>query len=59
MGEQFDISVIISTYNRCELLPEALKSVLAQRADGVRYEVVIVDNNSKDRTRQVVGADDV
>ncbi|MDQ3687554.1 MAG: glycosyltransferase family 2 protein [Acidobacteriota bacterium] len=54
MGEQFDISIIISTYNRCDLLPGALKSVLTQRTDGVRYEVVIVDNNSKDRTRQVV-----
>src|SRR5688572_3988372 len=55
MSEQLDISVIISTYNRCELLPSALESLLlAQKADGVRYEVIIVDNNSTDQTRQVI-----
>lgn len=54
MGEEFDISVVISTYNRCELLPRALESVLAQDAPGVRYEVVVVDNNSTDRTREVI-----
>ena len=54
MSEQFDISVIISTYNRCDMLPAALESVLAQAANGVRYEVIIVDNNSTDQTRDVV-----
>ncbi len=54
MKQQFDVSVIISTYNRCELLPDALESVLAQRTGDVRYEVILVDNNSTDRTRQVV-----
>ncbi len=52
--EEIDVSVAISTYNRCELLPTALESVLAQEMDGVRYEVIIVDNNSTDETRQVV-----
>jgi glycosyltransferase involved in cell wall biosynthesis len=54
MCEQFDISVIISTYNRCDMLPGALESVLAQQAAGVNYEVIIVDNNSSDKTREVV-----
>lgn len=51
-----DISVVISTYNRCELLRGALRSVLEQDADRVAYEVVVVDNNSTDRTRDVVKA---
>jgi glycosyltransferase involved in cell wall biosynthesis len=56
MSEQFDISVVISTYNRCEMLPAAVESVLAQDANGISYEVVIVDNNSTDRTREAVEA---
>ncbi len=36
------------------MLPEALESVLAQETEGVRYEFILVDNNSQDRTRQVV-----
>lgn len=54
MDEQFDISVVISTYNRCDMLPEALQSIMAQETAGVRYEVVVVDNNSTDETRHVV-----
>lgn len=49
-----DISVIIGTYNRCDMLPRALEGVLGQDAGGVRYEVIVVDNNSVDQTREVV-----
>lgn len=49
-----DISVILSTYNRCELLPEALQSLSDQQANGVEYEIIVVDNNSTDRTKEVV-----
>jgi len=54
MNEQLDISVVLSTYNRCSLLQPALESVLAQDSGQVRYEVVVVDNNSQDETRAVV-----
>lgn len=54
MADQLDVSVVISTYNRCELLPKTLQSVLHQEAGHLRYEVIIVDNNSTDRTREVV-----
>jgi len=36
------------------MLVGALESVLAQDAGGVRYEFIVVDNNSPDRTREVV-----
>ena len=50
-----DVSVNICTYNRCGMLSEALESVLSQEIrDGGRYEVIVVDNNSTDETRQVV-----
>jgi len=49
-----DVSVIIPTYNRCGGLPALLDSLCRQEAAGVRFEVLVVDNNSADRTRAVV-----
>ena len=54
MSEAFDISVVITTYNRCLVLPGAVASILGKEAAGVQYEVIVVDNNSTDQTRQVV-----
>ena len=52
---ELDVSVNICTYNRCGILSEALEGVLSQQIpDGRRYEVIVVDNNSTDETRQVV-----
>jgi glycosyltransferase involved in cell wall biosynthesis len=45
---------VISTYNRCEPLCQALEALSDQRTDGVTWEAVIVDNNSTDDTRLVV-----
>jgi glycosyltransferase involved in cell wall biosynthesis len=47
------VSVVISTYNRCEKLPRALDALFEQRTNGVAWEAVIVDNNSTDDTRLV------
>ena len=45
------VSVVIPTYNRCAMLRNAVESVLAQ--DGAPpFELVIVDNNSRDGTAQ-------
>jgi len=49
------ISVIVCTYNRCQSLAKALESVAqSQLPENVRWEVLVVDNNSKDGTRAVV-----
>lgn len=56
MREPFDISVIVCTYNRCDLLPRALESLLNQDCERLRYELLVVDNNSTDRTREVCEA---
>ncbi len=45
-------SVVLSTYNRCGVLRPALDAVLAQQ--GASYEVIVVDNNSTDGTRELV-----
>lgn len=44
------LSLIISTYNRSELLIGALKSVVAQTAPLKEWECVVVNNNSTDDT---------
>jgi glucosyl-dolichyl phosphate glucuronosyltransferase len=49
------ISVILCTYNRCQSLAKALESVAAsQLPDSIEWEVLVIDNNSKDQTREVV-----
>ncbi len=49
------ISLVITTYNRAELLAGALKSVAASQFDDHgNVEVIVVDNNSTDGTRQTV-----
>jgi GT2 family glycosyltransferase len=51
------LSIIVSTYNRCEKLTRALDSIAAAtRPSGVEVELVVVDNNSRDATREVVAA---
>lgn len=54
MTNEFDITVIISTYNRCEMLGAALECALEQESRGARFEVIVADNNSTDKTREVV-----
>ena len=50
-----DITVIVCTYNRCRDLGKTLNSVAASRLpSSVEWEVLVVDNNSNDRTREVV-----
>lgn len=50
-----DVSVIICTLNRCELLQRTLELLGKQTLPGgKRFEIIVVDNNSTDATRQVV-----
>ncbi|HYP26931.1 MAG TPA: glycosyltransferase family A protein [Blastocatellia bacterium] len=54
MPQEYDIAVIITSYNRSGMLAAAVESALSQESQGVRYEVIVVDNNSTDGTREVV-----
>ena len=47
------VSVIIPTYNRSALLRDSVMSVLRQEGAGA-FEIVVIDNNSKDDTAAVV-----
>jgi glucosyl-dolichyl phosphate glucuronosyltransferase len=49
------ITVILCTYNRCETLAKALETISASILPSeVPWEVLVVDNNSGDQTREVV-----
>ncbi len=48
------ISVIICTYDKSRLLEAALQSLADQNIDKSSFEVIVVDNNSKDKTKEVV-----
>jgi glycosyltransferase involved in cell wall biosynthesis len=49
-----DASVLICTYNRANLLADTLDSLARNRTHALRWDVIVVDNNSSDETRQVV-----
>lgn len=50
-----DVSVVVCTLNRCELLQRTLELLGAQKLPpGKRFEIIVVDNNSTDATLQVV-----
>ena len=49
------ITVILCTYNRSQILGKALESVVASELpESVEWDVLVVDNNSTDRTREVI-----
>lgn len=54
ISEDLKISVIIPTYNRAHILPMAIESLLNQEFEKSDFEIIIVDNNSKDNTKEVV-----
>ncbi len=50
-----DLDLIIPTYNRAHLLRDCLESIaLATRPKDLNVNVVVVDNNSTDNTKQIV-----
>lgn len=48
----YSISIVIPTFNRCELLKRALESVYKQSY--THFETIVVDDGSTDETEQIV-----
>ena len=46
----YRFSIIIATYNRCEMLEGLLRSLDELKFDRKNFEVIVVDNNSTDAT---------
>jgi glycosyltransferase involved in cell wall biosynthesis len=50
-----DASVVVCTYNRCESLADTLAAIARLEVpQGFEWELIVVDNNSRDATRQTV-----
>ncbi len=50
-----DLTVVIPTYNGAERIPQVLDALkIQQDMDGIRWEVIVCDNNSCDRTVNIV-----
>jgi len=47
------ISVIIPAYNEQEYISQCLKSLVSQDYPKNKYEIIVVDNNSKDKTQEI------
>lgn len=48
------ITIAICTYNRAGLLRQTLADIAAQQFPHDHYEVLVIDNNSRDNTQEVV-----
>ncbi len=54
MNDRMRISVIVPTFNRSSALRNCVESLLTQTLDPLLFEIIIVDNNSKDATKEIM-----
>jgi glycosyltransferase involved in cell wall biosynthesis len=53
-GKNIKVTVAIPTYNRADFLRQTLAGITAQQFPREHFEVLVIDNNSRDHTRAVV-----
>lgn len=53
MEPQPEISAVVCTHNRADCLEGCIKSLLEQSLNDDKYEIIVVDNGSTDRTREL------
>jgi glycosyltransferase involved in cell wall biosynthesis len=51
--QELKISVIICSYNRAKYIIDAVESLYNQTVSKILYEVIVVDNNSTDNTKEL------
>ncbi|MDZ4127527.1 MAG: glycosyltransferase, partial [Hydrogenophaga sp.] len=49
-----DTSVVICTYNRANSLDDTLNCLTKQSYDASKWELIVVDNNSNDNTKEII-----
>ena len=50
---EVDLSYVIPAYNEAEYIADVLASIARHTPDGMRYEVIVVDNGSEDETVEI------
>lgn len=53
-AKTYKVTVAIPTYNRADFLRQTLEGIIAQQFPRDAFEVLVIDNNSRDHTRAVV-----
>ena len=53
VNSDIPISIVICTQNRADLLSDVLSTLCEQDLSASCYEIIVVDNDSRDRTRRV------
>ena len=53
ISQSVDVTIIVVSFNTCDLTYQCLKSIYLQ-ARAVTFEVIVVDNASTDRSAQIV-----
>ena len=56
MGSKLKASVVISTWNRRELLEKQLESLINQTVEMSEYEIIVCDSGSTDGTKAAVSS---
>jgi len=56
MNETLKISVVICTYNRADYITGAMESLYQQTLSKDQFEVIVVNNNSTDQTKEICTA---
>lgn len=51
-----DVSIIIVTYNTCQLTKECIDSII-KNTFAINYEIILVDNDSKDGSKDIFESD--
>ncbi|MEZ2352448.1 glycosyltransferase family 2 protein [Caballeronia sp. RCC_10] len=55
-GAAFDVSVVVPTYQRPDMLERCLRAIIAQDYDKTRYEIIVCDDGPDDATRSRVAS---
>ena len=53
-SNDIDITVLIPTFNRAEILRETLEAMCLVDRDGLLVEFIVIDNNSTDNTKEIM-----
>ena len=53
-NSSISVSVIIPVYNQEIFISRCLRSILDQSLEKKKYEIIVIDDGSKDKTRRIL-----